>query len=530
MLARHGINRLEWRGRTKATVLLEVFAGTGQSEAAGIEIGRQLLHEMMSQLKAKGDRLGDRGARHRTDFRKLLLALRRDGYDFTVEGIVKRIGSSAIGTDEREAEVSVTQDATDTSQTKLRTKRPSRFNRVRKVSNSEPNVLVVATEWDSKNGGLSTFNRNFCRTLADAGVNIFCLVLSSNDAERRRARRAGIRLVDAQQGPGLSDGQRLARKPSIPEQWHPEVVVGHGRITGPAAHTLVADHFPSSKRVHIIHMAPDEIEWHKIDRKYDKGKKAEERTRIEVDLGRTADCVVAVGPKLFRRFQTEFSPFSEVNLVEMVPGFDASSRRKRPPPGEPIRILVLGRMEDWQLKGLDIAARAVGWASKQNSLSATPLELVVRGAEPGVTANIRRMAANWAKSAALRIVVYPYSAALDDITNDIRRASLVLMPSRSEGFGLVGLEAIVAGTPVLVSRESGLGLLVQDTLRSRAPARHCVLEVTGEPIDTEIWGNGVAGILLDRDAAFRRARALQIEMSSSYTWSKAATKFLSQMK
>ena len=34
---------------------------------------------------------------------------------------------------------------------------------------------------------------------------------------------------------------------------------------------------------------------------------------------------------------------------------------------------------------------------------------------------------------------------------------LVLLPSRTEGFGLIGLEALSAGLPVLVSKTSGFG-------------------------------------------------------------------------
>ena len=38
-----------------------------------------------------------------------------------------------------------------------------------------------------------------------------------------------------------------------------------------------------------------------------------------------------------------------------------------------------------------------------------------------------------------------------------QEVDLVVMPSRAEGFGLTGLEAISAGLPVLVSRNSGFG-------------------------------------------------------------------------
>ena len=36
-----------------------------------------------------------------------------------------------------------------------------------------------------------------------------------------------------------------------------------------------------------------------------------------------------------------------------------------------------------------------------------------------------------------------------------KQVDLAVMPSRTEGFGLIGLEAMSAGLPVLVSRNSG---------------------------------------------------------------------------
>ena len=41
------------------------------------------------------------------------------------------------------------------------------------------------------------------------------------------------------------------------------------------------------------------------------------------------------------------------------------------------------------------------------------------------------------------------------------QSDLVALPSRTEGFGLVGLEAISAGVPVLVSGESGIAKALQ---------------------------------------------------------------------
>ena len=49
----------------------------------------------------------------------------------------------------------------------------------------------------------------------------------------------------------------------------------------------------------------------------------------------------------------------------------------------------------------------------------------------------------------------------EDSREDLKRlfceVELVLMPSRTEGFGLTGLESLSAGLPVLVSKNSGFG-------------------------------------------------------------------------
>ena len=45
-----------------------------------------------------------------------------------------------------------------------------------------------------------------------------------------------------------------------------------------------------------------------------------------------------------------------------------------------------------------------------------------------------------------------------------QEVDLVVMPSRSEGFGLTGLEALSAGLPVLVSCNSGFGEALRSVL------------------------------------------------------------------
>lgn len=149
-------------------------------------------------------------------------------------------------------------------------------------------ILAVGTEWHSGHGGLSTFNRQLCGAMAGAGVEVVCLVLDATRKDRGDAEALGVKLVEATRTPGQPGLYALSRKPRLPDGFTPDVIIGHGRVTGPAAQILADDHFPKTKRLHFTHTAPDEIEWLKLDRDDDAGARAEERTQLELDLGRTA--------------------------------------------------------------------------------------------------------------------------------------------------------------------------------------------------------------------------------------------------
>ena len=73
-------------------------------------------------------------------------------------------------------------------------------------------------------------------------------------------------------------------------------------------------------------------------------------------------------------------------------------------------------------------------------------------------------------------------------------ADLAMMPSRTEGFGLTGLEALSAGLPILVSGNSGFG----DALRSLPLGKPFVVDST----DPKEWAKAIAAVRL-KDRAER---------------------------
>jgi glycosyltransferase involved in cell wall biosynthesis len=110
--------------------------------------------------------------------------------------------------------------------------------------------------------------------------------------------------------------------------------------------------------------------------------------------------------------------------------------------------------EDLKLKGLDIAARAVSKLPHPtpHPFPSAPI-LYIRGAQPGTGAELQKKLQQYAAKR-IDIRVFDYSSNESHIAEDIQSASVVMMPSRAEGFGLVAIEAIGPCVEFRVSQQS----------------------------------------------------------------------------
>ncbi|NVI89286.1 glycosyltransferase [Actinomadura sp. BRA 177] len=383
-------------------------------------------------------------------------------------------------------------------------------------------VLAVADEWFPARGGLSSLNRYLCGALAAAGAETYCLVPGASAAERADAERSGVRLVAARRSPGTTEREALMRRPPLPSGVVPDLVIGHGRVTGQIAKALTEDHFAGAARLHLVHMDPDDIEWFKLDREDDAGVRAEERGRLELDLARDAAAVMPVGPRLHEKLLRDLP--DGPRLLRLDPGFDAAgSGEHTAPAGRPL-IMIMGRLADARLKGLELAARAIGhaWALDPR---AAGWELLVRGAPAGDEHRLRERVLDLIGHRSANVTVRAYSAETSVIRDDLRRASLLLMPSLVEGYGLVGHEAIVLGTPALVSARSGLGGLITEV--APAEAADVVVPVLHDDArDVPVWGHRITAIMTDRAWAFAKAEAARQVLARRRTWAMAAEELL----
>ena len=234
-----------------------------------------------------------------------------------------------------------------------------------------------------------------------------------------------------------------------PEDLQVDIVVGHGVKLGKQAQVFKI--FRKCKWVQMVHTDPEEI-W--MFKSYSNlNSKGEEKDKTEVELCKMADHIVGIGPKLSEAFRSylrgcqkddhvlNFTPgvFEEFEAVKQVP----SERQQR-------SVLVFGRgdVEDFELKGFDIAGRTIA------ALKDTRLVFV--GASEGKHEEIAQRLNRYGVPFN-RLRVRGLVEDRESLKRLFQEVDLVVMPSRTEGFGLTGLEALSAGLPVVVSHNSGFG-------------------------------------------------------------------------
>ncbi|MBI2710474.1 MAG: glycosyltransferase [Actinobacteria bacterium] len=176
------------------------------------------------------------------------------------------------------------------------------------------------------------------------------------------------------------------------------------------------------------------------------------------------------------------------------------------PPSDPV-LLFVGRIQP--LKGLDIAVQALALSHHAAA------RLLVVGGPSGPDgerelARVRSIAAELGVAARVRFTP-PQPHHL--LSTFYRAADVCLVPSRSESFGLVALEAAACGTPVVASAVGGLTTLVD-------PGRTGVLI---EDRDPARFAGAVDALLDDRSRAAAMGGAAA-ERGRSYTWSTTAAR------
>ncbi|MEO8907215.1 MAG: glycosyltransferase, partial [Microbacteriaceae bacterium] len=232
-----------------------------------------------------------------------------------------------------------------------------------------------------------------------------------------------------------------------------------------------------------------------------EGERPESPGRIagESWLAQNSDAIVAVSEAEAGTIIGRLgAPPEKVTVV--LPGVDTELFH----PGQTQRpdryVLTAARIEP--LKGLDLAVRTVA----QLPPSLRPDVIVAGGPTVGYEAyldELRDLAGELGIADRVRFVGPLSRVELADV---MRHASALLIPSHSETFGLVALEAAASGIPVLATPTGGLKESVTDQTGILLDSR-----------DPRAWASALAGLLSDSDRATRLSESARA-FAMTRTW------------
>ncbi len=157
---------------------------------------------------------------------------------------------------------------------------------------------------------------------------------------------------------------------------------------------------------------------------------------------------------------TVIPPGVDVRRFRPIPKMEA--RRVLGIPPERRYVLFVGRIEP--LKGLETLMRAVAILAQDCPTWTQDFAVVVIGGDPDATADAEmgRLQQLRAELGITDLVAFLGAKAQETLPYYYNAADVVVMPSDYESFGLVALEAMACGTPVIASDVGGLVYLVRD--------------------------------------------------------------------
>lgn len=229
---------------------------------------------------------------------------------------------------------------------------------------------------------------------------------------------------------------------------------------------------------------------------------------------------VAVGSRLQRKYSKSLrdSDVKAVQVEVITPGIfenfltRAALSANVPAEAEEFSIFMIGRgsIEDFALKGYDIVGKAVALLGRK-------FELTFVGSPQDEQRTIEKLFLEKTKIARNQLTIRGYRDN-KEMKKMFRQADVIVMPSRTEGFGLVALEAISAGVPVLVSSESGIAKALE-----KVEGGMTVVLDSDKPED---WAERIKQ-LSEQKPKYRHASAMRLKdkYGEIYSWKKECERF-----
>jgi len=336
----------------------------------------------------------------------------------------------------------------------------------------------LATLGGKDTGGMNVYVRELTRQLGRMGVHVDVFTRSQDEHVPHVLHDLGYgnRVVHVPAGPEVPVTKREMSE-HIPQfvegikQFAAEkdiqydLIHSHYWMSGLAAEAL-----SDAWDVPIVHMFHTLGEMKNRIAKSDAEREGAYRVDGEKQVIARADRIIAA--TLAEQTQLQFLYKANKRKITIIPpGVDTS--HFYPIPTDEAReyigvdpnkklVLFVGRIEP--LKGLDTLIKAI---SCQRTAGLGTVTLAVIGGDPNVSSE--EMTAEMARIQQLcddlcmgRMVTFLGKRAQDTLPYYYSAADVLVMPSHYESFGMVALEAMACGTPVIASQVGGLAFLVKD--------------------------------------------------------------------
>jgi D-inositol-3-phosphate glycosyltransferase len=376
---------------------------------------------------------------------------------------------------------------------------------------------------------MNVYLHELAQTMADRGIEVVVFTRrTSREQPRCVEYRPRYRVVHVDAGPvrELPIGELspfVAEFAEAAVSWAQEtktsfdVIHSHYWLSGWAG-VLMKERLgiPLANSFHTLGRVKD------LTRRRDEPRSSRTRTLTEEEVIARSDCVIASTPHEFDDLLRHYGASPErlctslpgVSHLIFSPGDKAVARRWLGLSEQPI-VLFVGRIQP--LKGLDIAVGTLAKLPERVAAGDGPPELLVVGGPSGPAGNAelercRLLASELGVDQRVRFVDRQPHAHLAAF---YRAADVLVMPSRSESFGLVAAEAQACGLPVVASAVGGLVFVVDDGVSGLLVEGH----------DPAAYADAAVSVL-DDPGLGERLRAGAIQHAEQFSWNATANRLL----
>ena len=325
-------------------------------------------------------------------------------------------------------------------------------------------------------GGMNVYIHELARTMAARHIDVTVFTRRTDPGQPDVVRpRSGYAVVHVDAGPAAEIP--IARMPDLVPAFAEEVI----RWTRGSARRfdLVHSHYWLSGWAGVLCKEafgiPLANSFHTLGRVKDLARRSDEpastplRTLTEEQVIARSDCVIASTPFEFDDLLDHYGADPE-RLCTSPPGIDhevfrpgdADEARFWLGLGDQPIVLFVGRIQP--LKGLDVAIEALALLPEQVAAGTGAPRLVAVGGPSGPEGHaemerLRRLTDELGIGDRVHLIPpQPHGT----LAGFYRAANVLVMPSRSETFGLVAAEAQACGLPVVASAVGGLPYAVAD--------------------------------------------------------------------